>query len=212
VSGTPAIPARLASRPTSGGLVHPWVNVELADGGIDYRSPHYARVARAWRARLCQVDGQPHDTWLVFLAGPNQLRELVFDEPPVHPECAAYAQQACPMVAGRMSHYADRARVAEGARGATCPDPSCGCEGWVPHPGGTDSGGDPAHAWYAVWARGYTLALTPEGDVHGGAVHPRDVVRVRLVSTPGEPTTGPRTLSSDEVAALITAPTLGGDA
>jgi len=55
----PPIPATLASRPVKGGLAYPWVNVELADGGADYRSTHYARYEKAWTECRCQSCGQP---------------------------------------------------------------------------------------------------------------------------------------------------------
>lgn len=183
---TPPIPARLAARPVVGGLAHPWVNVRLADGGVDYRSPHHARVHQAWVDRLCQACGDPHGDRMVLLCGPDQLAALTFDEAPLHPECAHYASGACPMVAGRMPTYADRARVSEGPRGKTCFEPGCDCDGWVPTPGfaGTE-GGEPAHPWFAVWVTGYTVAVTPEGMVHGGVVDPGQVVRVRRVSEPG---------------------------
>lgn len=202
------IPARLEGRPVSGGLAHPWVNVALADGGVDYRSPHHARWERAWRDMLCQACGQPHGTRLVFLAGPNQLMRLVFDEPPLHPECAAYAQDACPMVAGARTHYADRPRVAHGARGRTCPEPGCDCGGWRPHPGtDTAAGGDPAHPWYAIWAAAYTLAFRPDGRLFGGGIAPHQVLGVRLVSLPGQGRC-PSTLTPSDMASLVRDPAI----
>lgn len=207
MTGMLRIPMRLAGRPTVGGLVQPWVNVALADGGCDFRAAHHSRWAKAWRDGLCQTCGQRFTTSrLVLLAGPNQLARLLFDEPPAHPECAAYASDACPMVSGRMPRYADREHLSEGRRGGVCPTPGCGCDGWVRHPGtGGQPGGDPAHAWYAVWVRGYRLAVNPGGEVAGGAVDPSDVVRVRVVSLPGEGRVS-RTLTDDEWRAMVTDP------
>jgi hypothetical protein len=184
---------RLASRPTVGGLVRPWVNVVLADGGTDFRQTHGSNWRNAWLNRLCQVDGQKLTTPMVFLGGPNQVAEGgFFDEPPLHPECAAYASKACPMISGRMSHYRGTPSATEGRRGQVCPDPGCDCRGYLASEQVLDGKGgltvrpaderpapvgEPAHAWFAVYARSYRLAMTPEGRVLGGV--PVGVVRVR---------------------------------
>lgn len=52
---TVPIPASCAHRPTVGGLVAPFVNIRLADGGVDYRTPHQATYARCWTENLCQT-------------------------------------------------------------------------------------------------------------------------------------------------------------
>ncbi len=197
----PAIPASCAHRPTVGGLVAPVVNLRLADGGVDFRSPHQATYERCWRERLCQVCGRDAGHPAVLFGGPNQLRDGRFDEPPLCAACAVYASQACPMVAGRQAHYADRARLAEGKRGKTCLDPACGCGGWIdadPAAGGSD--GDPAHDWYAVYVRptGYRLtahkAIVRCSDM--GCEHERVLIdggrltapplKIMLVSTQAE--------------------------
>lgn len=194
----PSIPVRLAERPTVAGLVQPWVNVQLADGGVDFRQTYGTHRSRAWLEQRCQVDGEPITGLMVFLGGPNQIAGGgYFDEPPLHPECAAYVTKACPMVAGRMTHYRANASITESARGAVCPDPGCDCGGWVAtdHTLRDDGSiavalvdraeprGDPAHVWYAVYARSYALAKTPEGVLLGGV--PLDVLRIRKVSHPG---------------------------
>lgn len=185
----PPIPATCESRPTLGGVVMPWANVELADGSVDFRAQHHNRVEACWRERRCQICGKPIPRPIVFLGGPRQVAALRFDEPPLHPECAVYASKACPMVAGRLEAYADRAPVTDGQRGKTCPDPGCDCGGWVPHPGLTapEKGGDPAHDWYAVYASDYSLGVTKDrpNQVHSGVVAPFQVLAVRHVSTPG---------------------------
>lgn len=187
MTGQPPVPARLGHRPTAGGVVIPWGNVQLADGGADFRSHHNTRWQQCWTHRRCQACGDRLTHPVVLLCGPNQLRQLLFDEPPLHPECAVYTTKACPMVAGRRTHYADREHIAHGKRGETCPDPDCDCEGWVPTPGATSAvGGGPAHEWYAVYMRRYDTAVRPDGSLMGGACAPGDVLVVRLVSRPGE--------------------------
>lgn len=179
----PPIPVTLMHRPTVGGLVKPYVNVELADGGVDFRSTHHKRWERCWREGICQVCALGLTEPIVLLGGPLQL-ETYFSEPPLHPWCAGYASKACPMVAGRMSHYPERPKVSDGKRGKKCPLPGCDCQGWLPHPGqgNADHGGEPAHEWFAVWADAVTLAVNPHGRLLGGI--PSGVRRTRQVSTP----------------------------
>jgi len=115
----PPIPATLEHRPTVGGLVAPWVNVALADGGVDFRTTHHSKWQRCWVEGLCQTCGEPLTRRpVVLLGGPNQIQPGgYFAERPLHPECAAYATRACPMVAGRRTHYAEHEPLAAGARG-----------------------------------------------------------------------------------------------
>lgn len=93
----PGIPASCAERPTIGGLVIPVVNARLADGGVDFRSPHNATFERCWKQGLCQVCGGKVARPAVLFGGPNQLRSGRFDEPPLCAPCAVYASRACPM-------------------------------------------------------------------------------------------------------------------
>jgi hypothetical protein len=197
----PPIPATLASRPLKGGLAYPWVNVELADGGADYRSTHYARYEQAWTQCLCQSCGNPTGGRAVLVCGPRQILNHRFDEPPVCPPCAMYASRACPMVAGRTEIYPDRPKVAAGHRGSKCTDPSCGCAGWIDtdpeH--SADQGGQRALPWYACWIRpgDYTVTAheitTRCSDL--GCEHQRTIVngailnvaplKIMLISEPG---------------------------
>lgn len=187
----PPIPAAIAHRPTQGGYVLPYANVSLADGGVDFRSAHQARWELCWRNQGCQVCGKIIEIGrgerAVLMGGPDELANLVFDEPPLHAECAGYTSVACPMVAGQRERFAERPRVAEGSRGKRCHVPGCDCGGWVSHEGrqhGRD--GQPAHAWFAVWVSDYALAAGPDGSLQGGIVLPEQVLKVRVVSRPGE--------------------------
>lgn len=187
----PPIPATCAHRPTVGGVVAPWVNANLRDGGVDFRAQHNTKAVRCWTEQLCQVCGTDLRRPIVLLCGPTELQRLLFTrEPPVHPECAAYTSQACPMVGGRLTHFATRDALVEGQRGTACYDPDCDCGGWVPTPGKavTERAGGPAHSWYAVYVSGYQLAATADApdQIAGGVCQPDQVLAVRHVSTPGE--------------------------
>jgi hypothetical protein len=160
-AAVPAIPASCAHRPTVGGLVAPYVNLVLADGGVDFRSPHQATYERCWRENLCQTCGNPVGALAVFFGGPRQLAGRRFDEPPLCPPCAVYASKACAMIAGRMPYYADRERISEGRRGHVCPDAECRCGGFqASDPDAYDASGEPAHDWYAVYVRAGGWELT----------------------------------------------------
>lgn len=216
----PPIPASCAGRPTVGGLVAPYINLRLADGGVDFRSPHHTKYARCWQKGLCQTCGNPTGHPAVVFGGPNQLRSGRFDEPPLCPPCALYASRACPMVAGRMDRYADRQRISEGRRGRACSEPGCDCGGWIPtEPNSGGSAGDPAHAWYAVYIDPAAYAVTvhwveltcPDQDcrhdrherlvVNGGQLT-APPLKVVLVSEPGAGRVW-RRLTEQEAAPLL---------
>ncbi len=149
----PPIPASLKDRPVVGGLAMPFANVQLADGGVDFRSPHHARYAQCWRECRCQSCGRPTGDPAVLVCGPRQILSLRFDEPPLCPPCALYVTKACPFVSGRTVTYPDRPRVSEGHRGEKCATEGCDCGGWVTtdpeH--SADQGGQPNLPWYACW-------------------------------------------------------------
>lgn len=181
----PPIPARCADRPTIGGRVIPWINVRLADGGVDFRAQHTARLHTALDDRRCQVCSQPLTAPMVLLGGPTQLQQLLFDEPPLHPECAVYTSRACPVVNGTVTTLPHGRKLSEGSRGERCPVEGCDCGGWIPNADGRQKPTEP-HLWYAVYANGFTTAMAPDGDVLGALLVPDQVLKVRLVSRPGE--------------------------
>jgi hypothetical protein len=163
------------------------VNVQLADGGVDFRVAHHRKWGEAWTQWRCQTCGERLLRPTVLFGGPEQVARLLFDEPPLHPECALYASRACPMVAGRQERYRGSEPVSAGARGARCYVEGCDCGGWVPHPGPSSGAtpNDPAHPWYAVYVSTYRLAYDEDGFLRGGACDREHVLRVRLVSAPG---------------------------
>lgn len=216
---TVPIPASCAGRPTVGGLVAPVINIRLAGGGVDFRTPHQATYERCWRDGLCQTCGGPYGGLAVLFGGPRQVRGPHFDEPPACGPCAVYASQACPMIAGRQPFYAARERLAAGKRGHVCPDAGCGCGGFTDSdPNSYDASGEPAHPWFAVYVRPGSWQLTGhEVQVRcsdGGCNKPHrrllinggtltaDPLKVILVSAPGEGRVW-RRLSAAEVAEAV---------
>lgn len=216
MNGVPPIPATCANRPTVGGLVVPYVNSRLADGGVDFRTPNQTRYDLCLKHHLCQTCGNKLGRPAVLFGGPNQLARRRFDEPPLCAPCAAYASRACPMVAGRQPRYATGTKLVDGPRGQACPD-GCGCGGHTAtDPNTADSRGAPAHPWYALyvapgdWVTTAHEVQRPCTDL--GCLHTVTVVngglltgnpsKVMLVSAPGEGRVW-RRLAPDEVTALI---------
>jgi hypothetical protein len=184
------IPARLAHRPTQGGLVVPWIAVQLADGTHDFAACVGRQVNLAMLDQLCQVCGDPIPPPIVFFAAADQLDDMLLDAPPLHPECAAYSAQACPMVAGHLATYRRHASRASTNR-QPCAEPGCDCGGWV----ATEERerGATALAWSAVWCRSYdriapsreaVVALRAGYAVPGLRImaRPNPVLRIRPVA------------------------------
>jgi hypothetical protein len=181
------IPARCSDRPTIGGRVIPWINVRLADGGVDFRAQHTSRLRAALTEWRCQVCSQPLTFPIVLLGGPTALKQLLFDEPPLHAECAVYTSRACPVVAGEATRLPSGRKLSEGHRGERCPVEGCDCGGWIPTPGDVErKHPTEPHAWFAVYATGFNIAVSPTGDLLGALLLPRQIRTVRLVSRPGE--------------------------
>jgi hypothetical protein len=216
----PPIPASLADRPVRGGLAQPWANVQLADGGVDFRTAHHARYAECWTKCLCQSCGNPAGDPAVLVCGPRQILSGKFDEPPVCPPCALYVSKACPMVNGTTVVYPSRPKISEGHRGGKCSEPGCDCGGWVTtdpeH--SADQGGQPALPWYACWIHPADFTVTAHKIVSRcsdlGCEHERLIIngcllnaaplKIYLVSEPG---TGRiwRRLTHDEAVTHATA-------
>lgn len=122
----PPIPIRAVGRPTVGDLVIPIITPCHTSG-----VPAFGRVIEsvrdaAVRGCVCQLCGQPHGDRIVVFARPMDLHRGSVTDPGLHPECAAYATRACPMLAGRRDKH--RAAITNPHR---CGDPACVCRFWV---------------------------------------------------------------------------------
>ncbi len=139
----PPIPTAMAHLPVLGGLVVPWVTPRTADGRYLLGAVDAAKTSTAIHRRLCGVCGRALGDRLVLLVRESDLARCASTEPGLHPHCAAYTIAACPMVAGRRSHYRASAHKidADAVHGA-------------------DSDrrlGAPAEAWHAVWLIRYDV-------------------------------------------------------
>lgn len=178
------VPERLASRPTQGGLVVPWISVQLGAAGFDLGNMHTSRVNTCFYQKRCQICGHRIHGRIVFFLPDSTLPEMHAGEPPLHPECAAYSAKACPMLAGRMRHYRTSLSRAYGPAGEHCDRPGCDCGGWQPSSDGHASkAGQPAESWSAVWCADYTLTVPDEETgalVAKGSVPTRVMLGARI--------------------------------
>ncbi|WP_284740269.1 hypothetical protein [Amycolatopsis sp. RTGN1] len=140
---TPPIPAALADLPVLSGLIVPWVTPRTADGRYLLGAVDAAKTHTAIHRRLCGVCGRALADRLVLLVRESDLARCASTEPGLHPHCAAYTTTACPMVAGRRSHYRTSAhKIDEDAVHGADVDRRLGA---------------PAERWHAVWLTRYDV-------------------------------------------------------
>ena len=80
---------------------------------------------------------------MVLLMRLSDLPRQCTNEPPLHPQCAAYTAAACPMVAGRLDYYRSSPIQVDAAM--------------VAPPQVSARYGARAEPWFAVWLRNYRI-------------------------------------------------------
>ncbi|TDB86466.1 hypothetical protein E1264_17870 [Actinomadura sp. KC216] len=180
--GRAPIPVPCAHRPTVGGLVVPWVTLRHPHAGWLLGRTRSDLMAACVRERRCQTCGEPLGARVVVMCRPEDLAQGYTAEPGMHPECAAYAGRACPMLAGRMDHHH---RHPVSMAHLRCDNPACACQVWGDSPDRQTRAGQPADDYIAVWldARDYRPAVDERGKVRGVAL--RGVRFLRLRPIPG---------------------------
>lgn len=170
------VPARLADRPTLGGLAVPYVSV--SDGTRHLLGQvHRSKALRCIRDHLCQACGKPLRGRRIVFVTAEGLASSYSAEAALDPKCAAYAARVCPMLAGEMDTYRQTAAPVERV---ACVEPGCGCGGFVPSPGvNSRPDGAPAEEWWAVWLDDYQIAVDDRMQIHGLAWLGMTPVRVR---------------------------------
>lgn len=162
MTSAPPIPAWLAHRPVHAGVAVPWFVITLPDGTVDFAACEGRRVNTAMLEGRCGVCGLRIDVApIVFFAGDDQLADLTLDALPMHPQCAAYSAQACPMVGGRLATY--RSADTRAVRHPDCGRPGCDCGGYTVTDDRADRG-QAAPRWYTVWCRDYTR-VAPSAEI-----------------------------------------------
>ncbi|MGR6921246.1 hypothetical protein ACU635_43980 [[Actinomadura] parvosata] len=105
-----AIPIQLIHAPQHNGMVIPYIALRHADGTPELGRVEPVRVAECLTDRLCQLCAQQLGAAAVGMARPQDFGYGYIPEPAQHPECAAYAIRACPMLLGRLPRLRDRTR------------------------------------------------------------------------------------------------------
>ncbi|MET7396301.1 hypothetical protein ABZS66_22750 [Dactylosporangium sp. NPDC005572] len=147
MTATPDIPAHLAGRPRSGGLVVPWITPATRGGLYLFGKVTDLAQYQCLTRRLCQVCGQRLGERVVLFARESDLVYACTAEPAVCPPCAACSRRACPMLAGRRSQYR-----ASGHPALT---------GVPPAADQLLRQAASAEPWYAVWVRDYDVIDHP---------------------------------------------------
>jgi len=147
VTATPDIPAHLAGRPRSGGLVVPWITPAAPGGRYLFGTVTGLVQYQCLLRRLCQVCGWRLGARAVLFARESDLVHQCTAEPAVCPPCAAYSRRACPMLAGRRHQYraSDHPALA----------------GLPAAPDRLLRQAAPAEPWYAVWIRSFDVIDHP---------------------------------------------------
>jgi hypothetical protein len=149
-NGLPRIPLALRNLPTVGGVVVPWISLRTPDGRYLLGVIDQSRADLALLRRLCGVCGRPLETRLVLMMRLSDLPRQRTNEPALHPWCAAYTRTACPMIAGRQSHYRKSPPRVDDSM-AHVPDASA-------------RQGARAEPWFAVWLTTYEV-VTDHGNL-----------------------------------------------
>ncbi|KGT54005.1 hypothetical protein NY96_19685 [Xanthomonas citri pv. fuscans] len=93
-------PARVAALPRDRrGYPIPHSVAHDEDGVPDFRVIDPGKWQHAVRRRLCGVCGSPLGARLAFVGGPLSIRNRLFNDLPMHRDCATYAMRACPFLA-----------------------------------------------------------------------------------------------------------------
>ncbi|WP_434739342.1 hypothetical protein [Micromonospora sp. SH-82] len=164
----------LTRRPVVGGLVVPWITARTPDGRYRFGHVDHRRQVRALQNRLCQTCGNPLDSArMVFAMRDSDLRTFISHEPAMHPVCATYSANGCPMLTGRMSHYRTTLPAAQLTElGVTSHGDPTGARPAAP-----------AERWNLLWATGYRPFTNPLTGQPAAMVLPDQILRVRPINT-----------------------------
>src|SRR5678815_2221761 len=91
----PNAPASIAGLPTDRrGFPVPWF-IEWIDGEPDFRVADSRKLRLAVKQKRCWICGGKLGRMLAFVIGPMCGVNRISSEPPSHPQCAAFAAEAC---------------------------------------------------------------------------------------------------------------------
>lgn len=163
------IPIWLAHLPVVGGVAVPWVTARSTDGRYRFGALDAARQYQCLTERRCQICARPLGRPLVLLMRLSDLPRQRTSEPALHPVCAHYTETACPMVAGRMSHYRSSPIPLDDGTVETVDTPA--------------RLGAPAEPWFAVWLDSYAPVRDPSTGGAEASYAGLRPLRIRAVTT-----------------------------
>ncbi|MEU4576014.1 hypothetical protein [Nonomuraea sp. NPDC023979] len=177
-----AIPIHLANAPAHNGMVIPYISLRHADGTPELGRVEPARVTECLTGQLCQLCSRRLDGAAVLMARPQDFGHGYVSEPAQHPECAAYAIKACPMLAGRLPRLRDRTRPQR-----RCCSRADFCWCGLDEPPSVDAiirSGRAATPWYSVRFHmdEYEVVESARKGLRGISLHALTRRKVRLVS------------------------------
>ncbi|MFK0244562.1 hypothetical protein ACIQUM_07675 [Amycolatopsis azurea] len=141
----PRIPMSLMHRPTVGGLVVPYVTLQTENGRFLLGHTSHERMRRAVAKRWCGVCQRPLGHRGVLMMRLSDLPHRCTVEPALHPWCAKYTGEACPMIHGRLDSYRS--------------SPARLDDNMLESADAELRRGDSAEPWFAVWITSYDVII-----------------------------------------------------
>lgn len=85
----------------------------INNGEPDFRTLHAGRVLQCMKTRCCGICGDDIETteWCAFIGGEKSMSNRVFVDPAMHRDCAYYAAQVCPFLAGTRRQYSETTKT-----------------------------------------------------------------------------------------------------
>jgi hypothetical protein len=109
------IPDFLTHLPTFAGMPVPFTATWYG-AKPDFRVVDPNKVALCLRKHLCGVCGRRLGDWCYFIGGPQSKDSKLFNDPPMHIQCARFSSKACAYLNGTRQGYSDRPIPAMTAR------------------------------------------------------------------------------------------------
>ncbi|MEW1843011.1 hypothetical protein AB0392_34155 [Nonomuraea angiospora] len=164
-------------------MVIPYITLRHADGTPEFGRVNTPKLAECIIERRCQLCARKLTDAAVLMARPQDFGYGYVPEPAQHPECAAYATKACPMLSGRLPRHRDRTRP---QRRQCSRSDACWC-GEPPAPPNADAvirSGRAASPWYSVRFSmdEYEVNMSARKGPRGISLHALTHRKVRLVT------------------------------
>ena len=95
---------RIEKLPKHKGFPIPYFATRRKDRTPDFKIVDQDRRKVCAVERRCWICGEPLGYWVVFIGGPVSIEHGLFNDGPMHEECAADAMAICPFLVGTMDY------------------------------------------------------------------------------------------------------------